>query len=79
MTRNPIAKNLNVNRASRIEGQRVEPLVAATEQIWCSRCGSWASVGTVPDLIWVHGHSQCAACHRVIDECCQGEGWKDDL
>ena len=21
----------------------------------------------------VHGHTQCAVCHLVIDECCQGE------
>ncbi len=23
--------------------------------------------------IEVHGHTQCAVCHLVIEECCQGE------
>ncbi len=25
------------------------------------------------DLVWVHGHGQCEACHVNIEECCRGE------
>lgn len=32
----------------------------------CPRCGG---VGRIE----VHGHSQCAVCGSVIDDCCQGE------
>jgi hypothetical protein len=24
------------------------------------------------EIIWVHGHGQCARCHTNIDPCCQG-------
>jgi len=71
--KNPIAKHLNVNRPQAIDGKRSEPEPDPREQIYCTRCGAWAEEGAVPQLVWVAGHSQCAACHRVIDECCQGE------
>ena len=25
------------------------------------------------NVVNVHGHTQCPACHCVIDDCCQGE------
>lgn len=25
------------------------------------------------DVVWVHGHGQCAVCRINIDECCRGE------
>ena len=33
----------------------------------CPRCAVSMKV------INVHGHTQCPACHCVIDDCCQGE------
>ncbi len=33
----------------------------------CPRCRT-----TMPPIN-VHGHTQCAVCHLVIEECCQGE------
>jgi hypothetical protein len=29
--------------------------------------------GFVGELIWVHGHGQCARCHINVEPCCQGE------
>ncbi len=31
---------------------------------WCCR---------ITNIIWVHGHGQCAFCGINIDECCRGE------
>jgi hypothetical protein len=33
----------------------------------CLYCGQYA------ELIWVHGHGQCAHCGINTEECCQGE------
>ncbi|MFP8490061.1 hypothetical protein ACKGJO_13310 [Gracilimonas sp. Q87] len=33
----------------------------------CLFCGQEA------ELIWVHGHGQCAACGTNAEECCRGE------
>tara|TARA_R110002096_G_scaffold183757_19_gene361999 strand:- start:9374 stop:9559 length:186 start_codon:yes stop_codon:yes gene_type:complete len=33
----------------------------------CLFCGQEA------ELIWVHGHGQCAACGINAEECCRGE------
>lgn len=33
----------------------------------CIYCGSEA------DLVWVHGHGQCANCGINVEECCRGE------
>ena len=33
----------------------------------CNWCGS------VTQIIWVHGHGQCANCGTNIEECCKGE------
>ncbi|MDP2302010.1 MAG: hypothetical protein Q8N03_06265 [Ignavibacteria bacterium] len=33
----------------------------------CQYCGN------VTEVIWVHGHGQCAYCRTNIDECCSGE------
>lgn len=33
----------------------------------CIYCGQHA------ELVWVHGHGQCAACGINTDECCRGE------
>ncbi|MBL7997086.1 MAG: hypothetical protein JNL32_00470 [Candidatus Kapabacteria bacterium] len=27
----------------------------------------------IGDVVWVHGHGQCANCKINIDECCRGE------
>lgn len=35
--------------------------------VWCAHCQ------TLARPVYVHGHTQCVACHRVIDDCCQGE------
>lgn len=32
--------------------------------LWC---------GQPAEIIWVHGHGQCANCGYNIDECCRGE------
>jgi hypothetical protein len=29
--------------------------------------------GNIGELVWVHGHGQCARCGINIDECCRGE------
>lgn len=29
--------------------------------------------GNVTEIIWVHGHGECAYCRTNIDECCRGE------
>lgn len=29
--------------------------------------------GNIAELVWVHGHGQCARCGTNIDECCRGE------
>ena len=42
-----------------------------SELIRCIWCGS------VTQLIWIHGHGQCAICGTNIDECCRGEFCKD--
>jgi len=39
--------------------------------VTCDWCGQ------VTRLVWVHGHAQCGACHRVLIECCQGSGDAD--
>tara|TARA_R110000751_G_scaffold113293_1_gene212412 strand:+ start:245 stop:412 length:168 start_codon:yes stop_codon:yes gene_type:complete len=36
----------------------------------CPRCQ--AVLATVN----IHGHEQCAICHSIIDDCCQGEQLK---
>ncbi len=36
-------------------------------KIICNWCGS------VTQIIWVHGHGQCANCGINIEECCKGE------
>jgi hypothetical protein len=33
----------------------------------CNYCGN------ITEIIWVHGHGQCAHCKTNIDECCRGE------
>ncbi len=33
----------------------------------CLFCGQEA------ELVWVHGHGQCAACGTNAEECCRGE------
>lgn len=33
----------------------------------CIYCGSEA------ELVWVHGHGQCATCGINVEECCRGE------
>lgn len=33
----------------------------------CVYCGAEA------ELVWVHGHGQCANCGINIEECCRGE------
>lgn len=33
----------------------------------CLYCGQLA------ELVWVHGHGQCAACGINVEECCRGE------
>lgn len=39
-----------------------------SEEIFiCPNCGLKSQV------IWVHGHGQCAVCKVNIDECCRGE------
>ena len=35
-----------------------------TQCNWC---------GQMTNIIWVHGHGQCARCGTNIDECCRGE------
>jgi len=32
----------------------------------CLRCHS------VLKTVFVHGHEQCATCHAVVEDCCQG-------
>ncbi|HKI79465.1 MAG TPA: hypothetical protein VKA26_13065 [Ignavibacteriaceae bacterium] len=32
---------------------------------------TWCNQPT--NIIWVHGHGQCAVCETNIDECCRGE------
>jgi hypothetical protein len=29
--------------------------------------------GQPEQLVWVHGHGQCAHCGTNVDECCRGE------
>jgi len=29
--------------------------------------------GQVAQVVWVHGHGQCASCGINVDECCRGE------
>lgn len=36
----------------------------------------WCGVPT--QIIWVHGHGQCAHCGINIDECCRGENCTDN-
>lgn len=38
-----------------------------TQKRRCLFCGQEA------DLVWVHGHGQCAACGTNAEECCRGE------
>jgi hypothetical protein len=68
MARNPIAKNMNVNRASKIEGRRYEPSIPEFSNcIWCG--------AAVEGEVWadyVGGHLQCE-CGKNVDECCTGE------
>ncbi|HMU69062.1 MAG TPA: hypothetical protein PK511_12250 [Chitinophagales bacterium] len=35
--------------------------------ILCPFCGH------LSQMLWVHGHGQCAICGMTIDECCRGE------
>jgi len=35
--------------------------------VLCDWCGA------VPRPVAVHGHEQCGRCHRVLNECCNGE------
>jgi hypothetical protein len=37
------------------------------EQIICLWCSQ------LTNIIWIHGHGQCAVCGTNIDECCRGE------
>lgn len=37
------------------------------QQRRCQFCGQ------VAELVWVHGHGQCAACGINAEECCRGE------
>lgn len=39
----------------------------SSNQVRCRYCGK------VTQVVWVHGHGQCAYCHTNIDECCRGE------
>lgn len=38
----------------------------------CVYCGQQAQI------VWVHGHGQCAACGINVDECCRGESCEFD-
>lgn len=29
--------------------------------------------GNVAQVVWVHGHGQCASCGINVEECCRGE------
>jgi hypothetical protein len=29
--------------------------------------------GQIVQMIWVHGHYQCARCHQITVPCCDGE------
>ncbi|MGD8428507.1 MAG: hypothetical protein PVH63_12820 [Balneolaceae bacterium] len=37
----------------------------------CTYCGAEAQ------LIWVHGHGQCANCGINVEECCRGESCRN--
>lgn len=37
------------------------------EKVICNWCGQ------PTQIIWVHGHGQCAICGGILDECCTGE------
>ncbi|MBD3616982.1 MAG: hypothetical protein HUJ22_10460 [Gracilimonas sp.] len=37
------------------------------QQRRCQFCGQ------IAELVWVHGHGQCAACGINAEECCRGE------
>jgi hypothetical protein len=69
MARNPVAKNLNVNRASKIEGRRHEP--SPPDVLNCMWCGKFVEGEVWAD--YVAGHLQCE-CGRNVSECCSGEG-----
>ena len=43
------------------------------DRIFCTRCFALCPVGKAPTTHYVHGHLQCDACGRNIDECCSGE------
>ena len=78
MRRNPIAKNLHVNRPRIVPGRRNEgPTLAdwedAGDRIFCTRCHQLLEAGEVPSAHYVHGHLACAACGRNVSECCSGE------
>lgn len=47
--------------------QDVEPGSPQNQQRRCQLCGQ------IAELIWVHGHGQCAACGFNAEECCRGE------
>jgi len=36
------------------------------DRVECPNCG-WLV------FVEVHGHYQCSKCHRVIEDCCEGE------
>jgi rRNA maturation endonuclease Nob1 len=42
------------------------------ERLRCPYCGQ------VVELVWIHGHAQCAACGTNVDECCRGEQALED-
>jgi hypothetical protein len=67
--KNPIAKNLNINRSQRIEGREKvsNPQPKIMNCRWCGKL--------VTEEIWadyVGGHLQCE-CGKNVSECCQGE------
>jgi hypothetical protein len=48
-------------------GTQSRKLSSIENIIICNWCG------TQTQIIWVHGHGQCANCGTNIEECCRGE------
>lgn len=47
--------------------QKEKELTSKPEPRRCLYCGQYA------ELVWIHGHGQCAACGINTEECCRGE------
>lgn len=52
----------NAERTPAVDSQTYQK-----QQRRCQYCGQ------IAELIWVHGHGQCAACGINAEECCRGE------